>query len=303
MKPDLYLKTKKTQNQLEWLRKQIHIYLQKMNSSPTVLSAKDVNQLFSLGAIYINGKRVFTPIQLGPDQTLRVFPRPFRFPTHLLTKEHLLFENESYVAMDKPAGIPSVPVASNGLENCLVRTRQLLGIECLYPAHRLDKATRGVLLMAKFPEAVHKFQKLQRARKVLKLYKVLTQHPVPLGLHEHMMIKGQGKMQIVSDHPNPIINELKLQSRKNSPPETSTYLSAQLRVLDSHPMASHWVSTIQLITGRTHQIRCQLAHLGCPIVGDPLYGHCTDGGLRLWAWKLEFDDMAIESQRPRNEFV
>ena len=263
MKPDVFLKIPEAGFSVEWL------------AGALELEPEEILALFELGAVYADGERVFSSEALKHGQTLRVFPSPLRFPAHLLTEKNILFESDNFVAVDKPAGLPSVPVASNAFENALERTRQLTGFE-LFPVHRLDEATRGVLLMARSAEAVHGFQKLQRAGKVLKLYQALTRSEVPLGLHEHWMAKGSGRMEIVERGDN-------------------TYKLAKLKVLSSVEQDGHWLSTIQLLTGRTHQIRCQLAHLGCPIVGDTLYGTAKSGDLQLLAWKLEFDGKEIIS--------
>lgn len=192
----------------------------------------------------------------------------------------IFFEDELLAVLNKPAGMVVHPgpghaggTLVSGLLHHFGRLSQIGGVSRPGIVHRLDKETSGCLVVAK-TDAAHRLLAAQFAgREVSKVYLALVSGSprfrsgvveAPIGRHgvhrKKMAIcaAGRGREAIT-----------------------------QYRVLES----ARGVSLLECRpqTGRTHQIRVHLKHLGCPVLGDPLYGR--RGGYSrhmLHAWKLEF---------------
>ena len=166
--------------------------------------------------------------------------------------ELILAETADWVALNKPAGLLSVPDREGKEPSLKSLLAQQYG--SIFTVHRLDKETSGLIVFAK-NEAAHKFLSQQfEKRETVKVYRGLVlgaplspegEIDVPLGEHPGV----PGKMTVV---------------RKGKESRTG------YRVLENFgPYA--WME-FYLYTGRTHQIRVHLQHTGHPIAVDPLYG-------------------------------
>ena len=186
----------------------------------------------------------------------------------------ILTETAHYLAIHKPAGLlvernPWEPsVASIVLEYLKQgHHRPFLGI-----VHRLDRVTSGVLLLAKKKNALKVLNRQFAERQVRKTYlAVVEQAPEKTeGKLEHWLFKDQlNKRAVVYE-----------KQHKGAVPCSLSYTALSESLLEIHPD-----------TGKFHQIRAQLAAIGCPIVGDSLYGAqqaYRPGAIMLHAWKLDF---------------
>ncbi len=152
--------------------------------------------------------------------------------------------------------------------------------------HRLDRPVSGALLVAKRKQALKQLQEQFRERRVEKIYLALVEHAPaePTGELRHYLRKDQlGKRAQVFTRPVPEAAECRLRYRSLG--ETADGLT---------------LLEVELIGGRFHQIRAQLAAAGAPIWGDAKYGarriYLPDG-IGLHAYRLGFDDPLTGERR------
>lgn len=190
-------------------------------------------------------------------------------------KSRILFENDEFLAYNKPAGL----VCSDQGISCLKSYHPDLRL-----IHRLDRYTTGVLLLAKNKEALNRFINLFKKRKVKKTYQALV----------------EGEFSQASGVIHNRLGKLKEVGGKAVWGEVEGGLEAitEWEVLGSRA----GITRLQCypVTGRTHQIRVHLAGIGHPIVGDHLYGsHRKESHYLLHSWKVQFDVYEILAPLPK----
>lgn len=157
----------------------------------------------------------------------------------------ILFEDEFYIAVNKPAHLLTHPykAETNEKENLLFFVRDQIG-QYLYPIHRLDRQTSGIVLFGKKPESVREIQEYWGTEKVVKKYKTLI----------HGDIKQPGEFSF------------SLLSQKKVPQEALTLYT---------PLENFEHCTfmeIEIKTGRRHQIRRHFSRRMQHVLGDRKYG-------------------------------
>ena len=169
------------------------------------------------------------------------------------SKPEIIFENEAFVAVNKPSGLLSVP----DREGTEIALKQLLQQQYgqIWTVHRLDKDTSGVIVFAK-DEITHKFlSKLFEGREVEKYYTGLV-HGVP-------SVESGSVDAPIMEHP--VKRGLMVANKKGKSALTDFTLVESFGKFSLMQFRIH--------TGRTHQIRVHMKHIGHPIVCDPLYGN------------------------------
>lgn len=163
-----------------------------------------------------------------------------------------LFLDNHVCVVEKPAGISTQPEFMQRVSLWLKARFQRPGNVFCEPAHRLDKVTTGVLLCARTSKSLSRLQRQFREGKIRKKYWACVEGVVPLGSVElsHYLVKRDHKAYVVSSEGQQALMQYKVLSHQRG----KTFLE------------------IQLFTGRYHQIRAQLAHVGYPILGDSKYG-------------------------------
>lgn len=218
------------------------------------ISENLVDEWLRYGSVYVDGLRVREDLPLKIDQLIRLHTRRKSYVAQDLDlRSRILFSNDEFLVLDKPAGLPTHPTLDNYLENAKVMLERQLG-RTVYVTHRLDVATSGLLVLAFTPPAQAQINKLFAKRKVRKFYRALVEKPVTCGLIEHFMDPDSRIPKVMS-------SEAK-----------EGWLDCRLEVLDCEPVKGGYLLDIELLTGRTHQIRAQLKALNVPIIGDQAYG-------------------------------
>jgi 23S rRNA pseudouridine1911/1915/1917 synthase len=229
-------------------------------------SRSRIQGLIEAGLVDVNGhpaKKAGQPLESGSNVTVRIPPPA---PTNLIAEEiplNVVFENDDLIVVNKPAGMVVHPAAghsSGTLVNAVLGydpdIEGIGGEERPGVVHRLDKETSGLILMAKNERAHRWLQDQFRLRKVEKTYLALVdgKPKTPTGRVEAFIgrdLKQRKKMAIVSE--------------KKGREAISEY-----KTLES--FGKHTLLEFHPLTGRTHQIRLHCEFLGCPIVGDAVYG-------------------------------
>lgn len=219
---------------------------------------------------------------------------------------NILFEDYYLLIVDKPAGLSSEsgkarhPSAEDWALQYFTRSlmqnstsKRLKATPFLRAAHRLDRVASGVLVFAKTKAALTGMMQQFEQHETEKIYRAAVSKTPPAAfgtLNNWLKKDTEGKKAQIFDRAErdsvPCALEYKVLEQKN----TGTLLE------------------IKLLTGRYHQIRAQLAQLGCPIAGDILYGGkpWRENAAKLHAHRLSFKhpktgiEMCIEAPVPED---
>lgn len=186
----------------------------------------------------------------------------------------VVYEDDYLIAIDKPAGILSVPgkIGGKSVEEIMQESNPNIKV-----IHRLDMATSGVLLLAKDIEMYKAMQTLFATREVRKTYIALIEG-------EPQQQIGEISLPLSADYNNRPMQRVDYENGKEA--------ITEYFVLATYNREGKKITRLSLnpITGRTHQLRVHLAHpksLGMPIIGDELYGKPASR-LMLHAMELVF---------------
>lgn len=216
-----------------------------------------------------------------PPQTSELELQPSPLPLEVL------YEDAAIVVIDKPAQLTVHPGSGTGEDTLAHRFLHHCGAACtdlpghpLRPGivHRLDKDTTGVMVLAKTQRAYLKLVEAFAEREVEKDYRALV-----VGVPE----RAAGRIEVpIGRHPTVRVKMAVLDRGRAA--------LTDWKMLEQYGSAASQLQC-RIHTGRTHQIRVHLSHIGHPLLGDTVYGYrarqfpwLTDLRVMLHAWSLSF---------------
>lgn len=207
------------------------------------------------GECWIDGRRCKPSSVVTPGQRV-TFRRPAPAEPDAPRELPLLHADDAFYAFDKPAGIAMHPTAKWHFSTITAVLREKFPDEALQITHRLDLETSGVLLIGRTREAAVALKRAFAKRRVHKKYVALV----------HGALEGEG----VIDAPLALAGGL-VRVKMAVRPESEGGLASRTRYRARARAGDYTLVECWPETGRQHQIRAHLDHLGHPIVGDKLY--------------------------------
>ncbi|MGB4812345.1 MAG: RluA family pseudouridine synthase [Methylophilaceae bacterium] len=256
-----------------------------------------VYRILRSGEVRVNKKRIDADFRLSLGDVVRIPPtrstvieKPENnVPVATKFADCVIFEDEAMLVIDKPAGF--AVHGGSGISLGVIEQMRLERPKAkfLELVHRLDRETSGVLMLAKKRTALVSLHDMIRQNQTDKRYVVMVKGQwleakkrVVLDLQRYLLPNGERRVNVVND-----VSKDKYNERQSS--ETIFRLMRNF----NHPLLGQFtLLEAQLVTGRTHQLRVQLAHLGFPIVGDDKYG---DFGLNKALQKSGLKRMFLHS--------
>lgn len=186
---------------------------------------------------------------------------------------NIIFEDNDIIVVDKPSGISIQPDKNENesLLDILSKNRTI------HLVHRIDQRVSGLVVFAKNKESLAKLNNDFQTRTVTKIYKAIVANKPPEEADKliHWLVKDTKK---------------NLSKAFESDVKNGQKAELSYKILQSSE--KYHLLEIELMTGRFHQIRSQLAAIGCPIVGDLKYGYkrsSPDGSIFLQSSTLSFN--------------
>ena len=231
-----------------------------------------IYRILRSGEVRVNKGRIDASYKLILGDVVRVPPirvatsekQITNAPATSQLESTIIFEDEAMLVIDKPAGFAvhgGSGVSRGVIEQLRLERPKAKFLELV---HRLDRETSGVLMLAKKRAALVTLHEMIRNNQTDKRYLMLVagewsekKKRVTLDLQKYVLPNGERRVNVVTDKSKDKYDEAQVS-------ETIFYLKQNF--------AGFSLLEAQLITGRTHKLRVQLAHLGFPIVGDDKYG-------------------------------
>jgi 23S rRNA pseudouridine955/2504/2580 synthase len=249
-----------------------------------------IYRLLRSGQVRVNGKRIKQNFRLSIGDEVRVPPVRTSKPagpaklderTKARIEDSIVYEDKGLLVINKPSGV--AVHGGSGISHGIIEQLRMArpdekGLELV---HRLDRATSGLLMVAKRRSALRRLHEFQRENRIRKSYLALVagdwpenRMTVDVPLKKNLL-RGGERLVTVDPEGKQAVTLFRIKEQFTD----SMLVEAELK------------------TGRTHQIRVHAAHLGTPIIGDDKYGDAVlnrryrELGLNrlfLHAWKLSF---------------
>lgn len=239
-----------------------------------------LNKALRENKIKLNGKKQPLSTRVQNGDVVKLFLTDDQLAAIPCPQAVFVYEDENLIVANKPAGIA---VDGPDADTLMTRVLRRLGQDGK-PAratlcHRLDTGTSGLVLLAKTAAAETFLTEALKSRHIEKKYLCVTfGRPVPPAALLHDYLLKDAEHGIVKILPTPVSGAKEVKTGYET-----IAVSGRLALLE-----------VELLTGRTHQIRAHLANIGCPILGDSKYGNnAANRELKLkyqalCAWELRF---------------
>jgi 23S rRNA pseudouridine955/2504/2580 synthase len=234
-----------------------------------------IYRILRSGEVRVNKKRIDADFRLSLEDIVRVPPiRVSTVPQAVVSgpvaskfDDAIVYEDDAMLVINKPAGFAvhgGSGVSRGVIEQLRLERPQAKFLELV---HRLDRDTSGVLMLAKKRSALVALHEAIRNNHMDKRYVMMVhgewtekKKHVTLDLQKYVTNEGERRVNVVTDPSKDVQGAAQIS-------ETIFYLTKNY--------GEYSLLEAKLITGRTHQLRVQLAHLGFPILGDDKYGNFT----------------------------
>jgi len=229
-------------------------------------SRSRIQQWIEDGHVTVDGQAARAKTTMFGDETVLVQPQAAA-DAHAYEPEamplDIVHEDNAIIVINKPAGLVVHPGAGNWsgtLQNGLLHYyKQIADVPRAGIVHRLDKDTSGLMVVAKTMQAQTDLVRQLQARTVHRVYLALVWGTPQVG----------GKVDAaIGRHPRERIR-MSVQNNLSAKPAVTRFQRLATGMLDGKPVS---LVQCELETGRTHQIRVHMQHLGFALVGDALYG-------------------------------
>lgn len=198
-----------------------------------------------------------------------------------MTQLRCLFQDQHLYAMHKPEGVPFHNTAENHelqneayQEGVVALCKRLLKDDQIFPVHRLDKMTSGLMIFARHAEA-------NRALSIALADKCIEKYYLGLSLQKPK--KKQGS--VIGDMLKSRSGSYKL-ARTHEHPAITRFFTKPISLTDQ---TLAWLFVLKPETGKTHQLRVAMKSLGSPILGDQRYSGAKASRGYLHAYMMKFD--------------
>jgi 23S rRNA pseudouridine955/2504/2580 synthase len=236
-----------------------------------------VYRILRSGEVRVNKKRIDADFRLSLGDVVRVPPiratiaeKPEgAVPATSKFENAIIYEDDAMLVIDKAAGFAvhgGSGVSRGVIEQLRIERPKAKFLELV---HRLDRETSGVLMLAKKRSALVALHEAIRNNQTDKRYLMLVQGEwleqkkrVVLELQKYVLPNGERRVNVVTDASKDKFGER----------QTSETMFRLIKNYNNPTIGKYSLLEAQLVTGRTHQLRVQLSHLGFPIVGDDKYG-------------------------------
>ncbi|MDR1599035.1 MAG: RluA family pseudouridine synthase [Oscillospiraceae bacterium] len=284
--------------------------LDKVLAAASARSRSFVESQIRAGRVFVEGEKMTkTGFMLKPGQRARLLlppPAPIALEPEPMQLS-IIYEDNDMAVVDKPAGLVTHPAAGHAsgtlVNGLLARLEGLSGIGgALRPGivHRLDKDTSGLILVAKSDRAHARLAEDIASRRVRKTY---------LAVVHGAFREDEGRIDApVGRHPT----DRKRMAVTDGGRNALTLFKQRVTLGRQDGAGVSSLLEVEIITGRTHQIRVHMAWRGHPVLGDPVYGLACDrkgdSRLMLHAWRLGLahpvtgEPLSLESPVPAEFF-
>lgn len=206
----------------------------------------------------------------------------------------IIYEDNDLLVVNKPSGMLVHPTSFNEQDTLVNALKFYLKDSFFYIVHRLDKSTSGLIIVAKNQNSLDNLQNQFMQQKVVKKYLSLVLNRFDENLLHFMIDEPIG---------HSFQDKLRMQTGNSKNPKESKTI---LKVLEQYKNSA--LVELQILTGRTHQIRVHMRHINHPVINDPLYGsnkNTTEYEQYLHSYFLSFvhptthQEISFEVKKPK----